>query len=121
MGFHAPMILDTGADETCFPGSMAESFGHNNEHPDVKIEKDAVKGIGGMSDSFIHSIEVSLLDPKKSSAKKMVVAWSSGLEKTPFIEKMECPYGLIGMDIISRWKKLSFIPNKKGLGIYITI
>ena len=34
--FLFPMLLDTGADETCFPASYAAFFGHDNANPAVK-------------------------------------------------------------------------------------
>jgi hypothetical protein len=120
-GFYAPMLLDTGADESCFPASFAELFGHCNTHPHVQVLKDAVQGIGGLSDSYIHSVRISLLDPIKSSRKNPVIAWSSKLEKAPFVEKLDCPHGLLGMDVMHEWRAVSFEPHKKGLWIKITI
>lgn len=120
-GFYANMILDTGSDETCFPASFASLFGHCNTHPDVKVCKDAAQGIGGFSDTYIHSVRISLLHPDKSTPKKPVIAWSSKLDKAPFVDKLECSNGLIGMDIIHDWKFLSFEPIRKGVLIRITV
>jgi hypothetical protein len=115
------MILDTGADETCFPASFASLFGHDNDHPKVEVQKNAVQGIAGFSDSYIHSVRVSLLHPVKSTQKKPVIAWSSKLNKAAFVEKLECSHGLLGMDIMSEWKGVSFEPIKKGILIRITV
>lgn len=115
------MLLDTGADETCFPASFASLFGHSNSHPKVQVCKNAVQGIGGFSDTYIHSVRISLLHPIKSTEKKPVIAWSSQLAKAPFVDKLNCPHGLLGMDIIREWKAISFEPNRHGIVIRITI
>lgn len=115
------MLLDTGADETCFPASFAPLFGHSNDHPDVQVHKNAVRGIGGFSDSYIHSIRVSLLHPSKSSSKQPVIAWTSKLGKAQFIEKLDCAHGMIGMDIMREWKDVRFQPNKSGILVRITV
>jgi len=120
-GYGVNMLLDTGADETCFPGSFAALFGHANDHPDVHVCKNAVRGIGGYSDTFIHSVRVGLLHPSKSTAKKPVIAWSSALARAPFVDKLDCAHGLIGMDIIREWRGLHFEPVKAGLLIRITV
>jgi len=120
-GFYANMLVDTGADETCFPASFAALFGHRNDHPEVEVLKDSVRGIGGFSDSYLHSIRVSLLDPVKSSRRNPVIAWSSKLNKAPFVEKLECPHGILGMDVIRDWRGLSLEPHKKGLWIKVGI
>ena len=118
--YAAAMMIDTGADETCFPASLAAFFNHSNEHPDVHVKKDAVQGIGGFSDAYLHSVRISLIDPVKSSKKKHVIAWSSDLDKVPFVAKFDCTHGLIGMDIIRNWSDLTFVPQKKG-GVLIRI
>ncbi len=118
--YSAGMIIDTGAMNTSFPACLAEVFEHSNAHPEVVRKQDAVVGVGGKSDAFLHSVQVSLIDPSKSTNTKHVVAWSSNLEKVPFIEKFESPYGLIGMDIIKNWQELSFVPRKGG-GLIIRI
>ena len=113
--FFANMVLDTGADETCFPASFASLFGHCNTHPEFQVCKNAVQGIGGFSDTYIHSVRVSLLHPAKSTRRHPVIAWSSRLEKIPFVDKLDCPHGLLGMDMMREWKGLSFEPTKKPL------
>lgn len=116
------MLLDTGADSTCFPASSAKIFGHNNSHPEVKVLKDEVRGIGGSSDAYIHSVRIGLIHPSKSNKKETVLAWKSDVDEVQFVEKMECDHGLIGMDIIKQWKEISFQPVKKtGVLIRITI
>ena len=119
--FFVNMLLDTGSDDTCFPASFAPLFGHSNTHPKVQVCKNAVQGIGGFSDTYIHSVRVSLLHPVKSTQKKPVIAWSSKLTKAAFVDKLESPFGLIGMDLIHEWKALSFEPNKQGVMIRITV
>lgn len=120
--WHAPMLLDTGADSTCFPAAFAAGFGHDNNHPKVQILKDAVHGIGGCSDAYIHSVRIGLIHPTKSSKKGTVLAWSSAIEKVQFVQKLNCSHGLIGMDIMREWKEIRFEPYKKtGLLIKITV
>jgi hypothetical protein len=120
-GFFTSMLIDTGADETCFPASFAELFGHKNDHPHVEVIPASVQGIGGFSDSYLHSVQVSLLDPVKSTTRKPVIAWSSKIKKSPFVDKLECPHGLLGMDIMKEWREICFQPHKKGLWIKIVI
>ena len=120
-GFWVNMILDTGADDTCFPSSFASLFGHCNDHPEVKVCKNSVQGIGGFSDAYIHSVRISLLHPTKSSAKKPLIAWTSKLNNAQFVDKLNCSYGLIGMDIIREWQEITFKPVKSGILIRITI
>jgi hypothetical protein len=104
-----PMLLDTGADQTCFPASLAVFFGHNNNHCDV--ERDTCQGIGGSSVSYLHSVQISLIHPKKSTKEKPVIAWTAKNTKTAFVENLDCGFGLIGMDIMKQWKSITFEPN----------
>ncbi|MDE3099121.1 MAG: hypothetical protein KGJ88_06575 [Verrucomicrobiota bacterium] len=120
LAWHVPMLLDTGADSSCFPAHMAGSFDHDNLHPDVVRLKNEVHGIGGTSDAFIHSVCVGLIHPSKSTRQKTVLAWQSPIEKTQFVEKMDCKHGLIGMDIMRQWKQVKFERYKKS-GILISI
>ncbi len=114
------MMLDTGADATCFPAHLAEDFGHNNFHEDVEVQRDAVRGIGGASDAYLHNLRIGFLHPSKSSNVAPVLAWESKPMKIQFVEKMDCSHGLIGMDIIGRWEKFTIRKNKFGLAIEIT-
>ena len=115
------MLLDTGADSSCFPASFAAGFNHDNSHPDVEMLKDEVHGIGGSSHAYVHSLRIGLIHPSKSSPQKTVLAWRSKIRKIQFVEKMNCLHGLIGMDIISEWKELCLEPVKKGVLIRITV
>jgi hypothetical protein len=120
--FPAKMLLDTGASESCFPAAFASKFKHSNQHRDVKVLKDAVRGIGGFSDAYLHSVRVSLIHPSKSSKKKIVLAWEAGHTEVQFVEKFEdCDHGLIGMDIMKQWEEVRFEPHKSGVMIRITI
>ena len=116
--FLVPMLLDTGCDQTCFPGKFAADFGHCNIHPNVK--KDIVKGVGGDSACYIHSVRISLIDPNKSSSALHVVAWKSKIKKAHFVEKLDCDMGLLGMDIINQWRSLKLVRSAKGTPV-ITI
>ena len=117
--FLMQMLLDTGADQTCFPSKLASIFGHDNSHPG--IVKDVLHGIGGVSTSYLHSVQLSLIDPKKSTQKKPVLAWTATEKTAVFVENLDCGFGLIGMDLIRQWKHLSFEPNKHGMMIRIVI
>lgn len=119
--WHVQMLLDTGADSSCFPAHLASGFGHDNSHPKVQVIKDAVHGIGGSSDAYIHSVRIGLIHPSKSSTQKTVLAWRSPIEKMQFVEKMDCKHGLIGMDIMREWKEVKIEPTKKTLLIKITV
>lgn len=120
-GYYVSMLLDTGAEQTCFPAAFAKEFGHDNAHPAVEIHKNSVQGIGGFSDSYIHSLQISLLDPNKTRERKPVIAWTSPLTRAPFVEKLDCVHGLIGMDVMRCWKSVGFEPNKHGVKIRIVI
>ena len=117
--FLLQMLLDTGADQTCFPSKLATFFGHDNHHPDVV--KDVCNGIGGASTSYLHSVQVSLLDPQKTTQKKPVLAWTAPDKTAAFVENLDCGFGLIGMDLIKQWKHLSFEPTKQGMLIRIVV
>ena len=40
-----PMLLDTGADETCFPVAYAAYFGHSNQAP--AVQRKHIQGVVG--------------------------------------------------------------------------
>jgi hypothetical protein len=113
------MLIDTGADRTCLPGDLATRLGHNNDHKDV--QRDTIHGIGGSSIVYLHSVQLCLLDPRKSTAKGSVVAWECPLKTTAFVKDLESDFGLIGTDIICQWKSLSFEHRRAGLTIRIMI
>jgi hypothetical protein len=118
-GFWFPCCSIPGLINPVFPPSWAAFFGHDNQHGDV--QKDVCHGIGGSSTSYLHSVQISLLDPKKSTKSKPVVAWTAKGEKAAFIENLECEFGLIGMDLMSQWRSVTFEPNKFGVTIRIVI
>ena len=74
--------------------------------------------MGGGSVTYLHSVQLSLLDPRK---KERVTVWTSSIPRTPFIEKLTCKFGLIGMDIIKQWKSVRLENARKGLQIIIKI
>ena len=117
--FLVPMLVDTGCDQTCFPGKLASDFGHNNLHPNV--QQDVVKGVGGDSACYIHSLRISLIDPNKSSSIRHVIAWRSRLKKAYFVKKLDCDMGLLGMDIINQWRSFKLVSSPKGPIITIHI
>jgi hypothetical protein len=117
--FLVPMLLDTGCDETCFPAKFAADFGHNNHHPHVIKTK--VNGVGGESVCYMHSVCISLIDPDKSNHLRHVIAWESKIKKAAFIEKLDCDMGLLGMDIVNKWKSVKLVSSKKGPIITIEI
>ena len=115
--FLVPMLIDTGAEQTCFPAVYAAHFGHDNLHPDVAT--DECIGIGGKSKSYVHRLKINLRDPAKSTSRKSVVVWTSEKDTVAFVENLDCGFGLIGMDVIRQWKQLVFTMDKRGLMIGI--
>ena len=104
-----PMLLDTGADETCFPAAYAVYFGHKNLAPTVS--KKFIHGVGGKSTAYIHSVRLVLIDPVKSSKNAFMSAWSSALTKATFVTSLDMSMGLLGRDVMAEWKDLSFEPT----------
>ena len=117
--FLFPMLLDTGADATCFPAKYAAFFGHNNRAPHVVRKR--CGGVGGSSLAYIHSVRLSLLDPDKSTRSNHVIAWTAKTKSASFLEKLDIGCGLLGMDIIRQWKFVCFENAAKGLRIKIGI
>lgn len=113
------MLLDTGSDETCFPGDFAVYFGHDNNHP--KVIKGTCGGVGGGSEKYTHSVQVSLIDPNKTAAANPVIAWTAKQKTASFIKKLATGFGIIGMDIMAQWKSVTFASDGKGLKIEIVI
>ena len=113
------MLVDTGADETCFPAKYAGFFGHNNRHPHVV--KKRCRGVGGSSLAYVHSVRLGLLDPDQSTRSRHVIAWTARNKSASFVEKLDIGCGLLGMDIIKQWKSLCFENRDKGLQIRIRI
>jgi len=117
--FLFPMLLDTGADETCFPAKYAAFFGHNNLAPGVR--KKRCCGVGGMSVAYIHSVQLSLLDPAKSQKSRHVIAWTARAKVASFVQKLDIGCGLLGMDIVKRWKSVCIENPVKGMQIRIRL
>jgi hypothetical protein len=117
--FLFPMLLDTGADETCFPAKYAAFFGHNNLAPRVKRKRCC--GVGGASLAYIHSVQLSLLHPIKSTKSHHIIAWTAKNRVASFVQKLDVGCGLLGMDIIKRWKSVCLENGPKGLQIRIRI
>ena len=113
------MLLDTGAERTCFPARYAASFGHDNHHKDVKAHE--MHGLGGSCKCYSHSVRLGLIDPVKSTAANLVIAWKSKLERASFAEKLDCGFGLLGMDIMSEWSSVTFSGKSGGGRIKILI
>jgi len=111
--------LDTGADETCFPARFATFFGHDNHHP--KVIKKHCFGVGGRSVTYIHSVQISLIHPTKSTHQKHVVAWTAKAKKAVFVQKLDCGFGLLGMDIMGKWKSVAFVSDSNGQRIRIVV
>jgi hypothetical protein len=113
------MLVDTGADKTCFPEKFAAFFGHDNS--DRRVKRDTCRGIGGSCRTYIHSIQVSLLNPRKPLKHPGAIAWTSAIPRTEFVEKMDTGFGLLGMDVIKQWKSLTIQTTGKGLTIKISV
>jgi hypothetical protein len=103
------MLVDTGASHTSIPAGFASSFGHNNAAPDVATTE--VKGIGGKSPAYIHTLRFELIDPEAKTWTKLVAPWRSPRLPVLFVEKMETQVGLLGRDILHRWSSIAFLPR----------
>lgn len=118
--FFYPMILDTGADSTCFPADLAAVIGHDNDGEGVSTLEST--GIGGVSACYLHTVSLSLLDPSmplsKSPRKKRV--WTSPIEQYLFVEKLTSSFGLLGRDVMRHWKSVAIAPAR-GAAWTITI
>jgi len=117
--FLFPMLLDTGADETCFPAKYAPFLGHSNLAPGVR--KKRCRGVGGISIAYIHSVQLSLLDPAKSKKSHQVVAWTARAKVASFVQKLDIDRGLLGIDIVKRWKSVCIENGIKGMQIRIRL
>ena len=117
--FLFPMLLDTGADETCFPAKYAAFFGHNNLAPGVR--KKNCRGVGGVSVTYIHSVQLSLLDPAKSTRSHPIIAWTAKAKAASFVQKLNIGCGLLGMDLIKRWKSVCIENGAGGMRIRIRL
>jgi hypothetical protein len=117
--FLFPMLLDTGADVTCFSAKFATFFGHDNQHP--KVIKEVCCGIGGKSITYVHSVQLSLLDPDKSTRAVRALAWTGTQKTAAFVEKLDVGFGLIGMDVISEWESVKLENKGKRLTIKIEL
>lgn len=113
------MLLDTGAERTCFPAKYAGFFGHDNHHKDVKVHN--MHGLGGSCKCYIHSVRLGLIDPAKSTAANRVIAWKSKLERASFADKLDCGFGLLGTDIMYEWSSVVFSGKSSGGQIKISI
>jgi hypothetical protein len=113
------MLLDTGAERTCFPAKYAAFFGHDNHHKDVKAHN--MHGLGGSCKCYIHSVRLGLIDPVKSTAANRVIAWKSKLERASFANKLDCGFGWLGTDIMYEWSSVVFSGKSSGGQIKISI
>ena len=113
------MLLDTGAERTCFPARYASSFGHDNHHKNVKTHE--MHGLGGPCKCYLHSIRLGLIDPIKSTAANRVIAWKSKPAQASFAEKLDCGFGLLGMDIMSEWSNIALSGKSSGGQVRILI
>lgn len=113
------MLLDTGAEWTCFPARYAASFGHDNHHKDVKTHN--MHGLGGSCKCYIHRVRLGLIDPVKSTAANLAIAWKSKLDHASFADKLDCGFGLLGMDIMSEWSSMTFSGKSSGGQVKILI
>jgi hypothetical protein len=110
-----PMILDTGADSTCFPASTATLIGHNNRGEGVEVA--SLSGIGGHVHSYYHTLELSLTDPSEPT----IPIWTSSVKRFIFVPGFDQRLGLLGRDIMREWKRVAIVPQKKGWEIQIQV
>ena len=105
------MLVDTGASHTSVPAAFAASFGHDNEAAGVATTE--VRGIGGTSPAYIHTLRFELIDPTAKTWTKLVPPWRSPKLPVHFVEKMDTQMGLIGRDVISLWRGVTFRPPRR--------
>jgi hypothetical protein len=115
------MVVDTGADHTCFPAAYARFLGHDNGNGNVKKSRNF--GIGGACISYKHTLSIALLNPYEYfiPGKSPSIIWESPLTEYSFLEGFNDSYGLLGRDLIRLWDKISFSPRGKGWTIEIEI
>ena len=107
------MLVDTGASRTCLPADRAEFLGHKNHEAGVKTTE--VRGIGGKSVAFIHTLKIELIDPEGRIWRKLIPPWKSGVMPVLFVEKMETQTGILGRDILSQWERIGFRATPRAL------
>ena len=120
-----PMLVDTGADYTCFPASYAATIGHNNL--DARVETTASAGVGGLTRAFHHTLSVSLLDPAPTGEEGLAErgappsVWTSRQHSFRFLESFDTNFGLLGRDLMAEWKLVTFLATRKRWAIVIEI
>ena len=65
-----PAIIDSGADQTCFPRTVADGIGHDF-HAGVDCP---IAGIGGVESFKLHSVQISLLAPMAPLQKPELIS-----------------------------------------------
>ena len=105
------MLVDTGASRTCLPANRAAFLGHDNTHHGVK--KTTVRGVGGDSDAFVHTLRLELIDPEGKIWSKLVPPWRSKVIPVHFVEKMQTQAGILGRDVLSLWQHVGFKPTPR--------
>ncbi len=85
------------------------------------MRKKLCSGVGGVSVAYIHSVQLSLIDPFRSTKSKHVIAWTAKTKAASFIQKLDTGFGLLGMDIMRLWKSVCFESSPKKLHIRIRI
>ena len=105
------MVVDTGASSTCLPAHLAMFIGHDNRNP--RVEKTVVQGVGGTSMAFVHTMRLALIDPDTVEQDKLRIFWTSPVQQVLFVEKMATQTGLLGRDLLARWKQVGFCPTRQ--------
>jgi hypothetical protein len=106
-----PMVVDTGADSTCFPAAYAGVIGHDNRNN--AVHTDSFEGIGGKVTGNRHKLQVGLVNPlTKRAGGKVDHIWESPSMEFIFLDKMKPDHGLLGRDLMRKWKEVSLAFRK---------
>lgn len=106
------MLVDTGASRTCFPAKRASFLGHDNDHS--RVESTTIKGVGGESRAFVHSLRIELVDPDAKFWRTLICPWKSSVIPVLFVDKMDTETGILGRDVLAHWKSTRFRPPLSG-------
>jgi len=105
------MLVDTGSARTCLPADRAAFFGHNNL--DHQVKTTTIRGVGGPAKAHIHTLRIELIDPLGRTWSKLIPPWRSAMMPVLFAETIDLKTGILGRDILSQWKSVTFRPTPR--------
>lgn len=118
------LLVDTGADHTCFPASYAEFIGHDNASSLVQTIRG--RGVGGVTTAYLHTLRLSLLPPDLVDGAipppdLAPFLWTSSVRTFGFFESLHEDFGILGRDLMAEWKCVSIIPKRGRWAVEIEI